>query len=120
MQIITIPALGAVKLSALFYYYRIFCPHKTGPTRLIIISAIVIVVLWTLCNLCVAVFACGTNVKLFFGAPSDRCINILLWLYTLSITDLITDVMVLVLPIPLVGLFIPSLRCETGASLIVT
>jgi hypothetical protein len=106
MQIITIPALGAVKLSALFFYYRIFCPHKNGPTRLVIFSVILIVILWTLFNLCVAVFACGTNVKLFFGGPSAKCINILLWLYTLSITDLITDVMVLVLPIPLVSFLI--------------
>jgi hypothetical protein len=107
MYLICIPALGCIKLSVLFFYHRIFCPQKIGLARIFIIMMMCIVVLWAVGFWFANLLACKGNFSAWWGSPVDlitKCVKTLELTYSLSITDFITDAIVLLIPLPLVRL----------------
>ncbi|KAB8290714.1 hypothetical protein EYC80_008353 [Monilinia laxa] len=104
MYVITIPALGLIKLSVLFFYHRIFCPQQTGKSRIIIITMMVLVGLWNLAFWFSFIFACRGHFSAWWGSTIDlisQCVATFNLLYALSITDFVTDAIVLLIPLPL-------------------
>ena len=99
-------SFGMIKLSITFYYRRIFLVARATLFDWITKVAIAIVLLWTIACLFAFIFSCGTHVFANCSSTQD-------WLkyYTPSndansafiISDLITDVMVLALPLPIVS-----------------
>lgn len=107
MYLICIPALGCIKLSVLFFYHRIFCPQEIGLARIFIIMMMCIVVLWAVGFWFANLLACKGNFSAWWGSPVDlitKCVKTLELTYSLSITDFITDAIVLLIPLPLVRL----------------
>jgi len=68
MLVLSTPALGCVKMSALFLYHRIFCPQRTGIARTVIIAMMVLVSLWTMGFGFTVIFPCKAD----FSACGDQ------------------------------------------------
>lgn len=96
---------GFLKLSVVYFYRRIFVTKSWSTFDTVTKIATIIVVLWTLINFLIQVFSCGTRFKYQWRATfvDARCLNFLKQLNALMITDFLTDVLVLVLPFPIVG-----------------
>lgn len=98
-------AYGIIKLSITLYYRRIFVGVKGTLFDWISKIAIMIVVLWAIACLFSSILSCGThffanwssyqNTALHYGAINDVT-------STYVVSDLITDVMILCLPLPVV------------------
>lgn len=104
--ILMVLAFGLIKLSITFYYRRIFVIARGVLFDWITKAAITVVVLWTVGCLSGFIFSCGTHIsanwsnfediKMYCG-PSLDVEN------AFVVSDLITDVMVLCLPLPVVS-----------------
>ncbi|KAK3318819.1 hypothetical protein B0H66DRAFT_622940 [Apodospora peruviana] len=91
-------AFGLVKLSILFFYRRIF-PSATFK----VLSSILIglVCIWTVGFLFAYMFRCGTNFWALWAPLKDlveKCYDGTPMFYTLTISDVVTDLMILSLP----------------------
>jgi hypothetical protein len=105
MYLICILALGLIKMSLLTFYYRIFCPHKSGAAHIIIIIMMVVVALWTVAFFFIYLFICEGHFSAFWGSTERlqaKCIYTLLVTYCFTVSDVVTDCLVLVIPLPLV------------------
>jgi hypothetical protein len=91
-----------VKMTFLFQYYRILSIQKF---RKILTAATVFVGCWSLSQVFVQIFIC-TPIKAFWdseAAKTGKCIpNILHW-YINAGGNILTDIMVLVLPLPIIS-----------------
>ncbi|KAF9741992.1 hypothetical protein PMIN06_006415 [Paraphaeosphaeria minitans] len=103
--VLMLPATGCVKLSTLYLYRRIF-PVETMRTFNILSNLLVVVcALWTIAFLFSNVFGCGIHFQCSwasFQEISTCCTDKFLNRVVLMISDLITDVLIWLLPIPVV------------------
>lgn len=95
-------AFGAIKLSFLFFYRRIF--GMVPGFRVWNNALMVIVVLWSLSFLLADVFICGSDFALNFSLDADRqqaqCGDRGGSLLAFAVTSVATDIAVIVLPLP--------------------
>ncbi|KAL9604225.1 MAG: hypothetical protein Q9219_000623 [cf. Caloplaca sp. 3 TL-2023] len=101
--------LGTIKLSILFFYRRIFQGQTFSLISWVLIT---LVVLWTLGFSILGVFACGTHFARYLDkSDSTRyCANGKVALLVSCISDVVLDIAILVLPIPLVAVVAGILR----------
>ena len=91
--------LAAIKVSILLLYHRIF-PQRWFRLVLIIVGCILIV--WGLVGLLVQIFQCWPIKTQWDPSVAGHCINYPAYALTLVITNVVTDLVILALPIPLV------------------
>jgi hypothetical protein len=109
--ILMIPANGLIKLSAVFLYRRIFMVSNGSVFGMVSLATAVICALWTVAFEFATIFGCGLNVDyawqpLIYIASCNTNMR----LDALMISDLITDLLVWMLPIPMVW----SLKMKTS------
>lgn len=102
--VLMIPGNGLIKLSALFLYRRIFVVNKNSPFDIITKVMIVICSTWTVGFFLAQIFGCRNH----FGAPFKTLADVAscntnIRLNALMISDLLTDILVWILPIPVVS-----------------
>ncbi|KAI6080727.1 hypothetical protein F4821DRAFT_48967 [Hypoxylon rubiginosum] len=98
-------ALGCTKVSFLFFYRRLFVVNKRSSNNVFLIGMIMFVFLWMVGFFLTFLFQCRLNFWALWTSPtaiaehctSDTPINL-----AFTITDLITDVAILVIPIPII------------------
>lgn len=103
--VIMVPAYGFIKLSVMFFYRRVFVKGTNSRFEQVTKFSIAIVILWTITFFLAEVCKCGAHVPRKWGplieaahcADGDKIAN------GLSVTDFLTDFLVLMLPIPIVG-----------------
>ena len=98
-------AYGILKLSITFYYRRIFVPARGTLFDWTSKVTIAIVVMWTITFFFGGIFNCGTHIFANWGSEQDillYCVNATYFTSALVVSDLITDMIVLCLPLPLV------------------
>ncbi|KAK7965926.1 uncharacterized protein PG986_000203 [Apiospora aurea] len=102
LNILTRSTLGFVKLSALFFYRRLFCTgSKITVFGYLVWITIVVVVLRLLVFELFAAFQCGTGFsELPEGSMPYICSLVLPSSLGLAISDFLLDFWILVLPIP--------------------
>lgn len=94
-----------MKLSLLSFYHRIFGITKSGLYSLVIYAVELVVALWTVAYFFAVLFACNRNFVAWWGLSQEReasCIQINTMMLSLLITDAATDVLIIVLPLPMV------------------
>lgn len=96
-----------IKPSILFFSRRLFCVVKWSAFDIISITYIVIIVMWTVIFFFRFLFDCKTKICMLWAPLSDlqqQCGNPLPFgaLLGLVISDLGTDIMIVVLPLPIV------------------
>ena len=102
----SIPALGCVKLSFLFFYRRVFCVDKKSVAGIVTMTAIVATAAWTISYFFAFFFACGTNFSAWWGSTVSlmtRCVKTFELLFSLAITDFVFDIVIITIPIPFVS-----------------
>ncbi|VUC37523.1 unnamed protein product [Clonostachys rosea] len=101
MVVIEKPAFGAIKLSLLFFYRRIFTIRRSF--RLTNNVLIVIIILWTVAFVLSDLFICGTKLSLSFDADQKlaaaHCGDKGLMLLLFAVTSFLTDISVLIVPL---------------------
>ncbi|KAF3064780.1 hypothetical protein GL218_01902 [Daldinia childiae] len=102
LDVLTNNTLACVKLSALFFYRRIFCAGGKQTTfGAVTWVTIAVVVLWLLVFQFLTGFQCGTHFSaLWDGSYVQYCTTSFPFLYGLVISDFLLDVWILILPIP--------------------
>ncbi|KAI8629703.1 hypothetical protein F5Y19DRAFT_431580 [Xylariaceae sp. FL1651] len=102
LQILPLVSLGLSKTSILCFYRRIFHVHP----RFLVLNTIliVIVVAWATAFFFATVFQCRTPATLWTSFEYARvgCVETLPFYYATSITGFITDLLILVSPLPLI------------------
>ena len=99
------PALGLIKLSIIFFYRRVFMVSKDTKFARISAALAIFILCWTIVFLLVLIFGCGKYVSLHWdplGSFSTQCGNQLAAEVAFVVSDLATDLMILVLPLPMV------------------
>lgn len=111
------PALALVKLSVLLLYNRLFIITKTPKDirNMILTSLIAIIAAWGLSFTCALVFLCRGNFEseIYSDAAvaAVKCNKGLYVGYSFAITDFVTDALILLFPVPLVGFTRPRIGC---------
>ncbi|MCJ1289394.1 hypothetical protein MMC34_000926 [Xylographa carneopallida] len=92
------------KLSALFFYRRVFCVgHYMWYVNFTTITGIVIVSCWLVTFELLAGLECGTHFSaLWDGTYAQYCSLSFRYLYGLTVSDFLLDIWILALPIPIV------------------
>lgn len=99
-------ALGCMKASFLFFYMRVFAIQKQSAIYKLLAGFIVVVVLWAVAFFFAILFECGRQFEVIWGSQSEfqrRCTNTIGLVFTLCITDFISDILIIAIPIPLVS-----------------
>ncbi|KAH7027836.1 uncharacterized protein B0I36DRAFT_364982 [Microdochium trichocladiopsis] len=120
MIVIEKAAFGAVKLSFLFFYRRIF---NVWPTfRRINHALMAIVFAWALAFMISDILICGTHPELIWGYDQTiaraQCGNRGAQLLAFSVTSVATDIAVLTLPIVYIGRLQMSRKSKLAASMV--
>ncbi|XXH03066.1 hypothetical protein Hte_009456 [Hypoxylon texense] len=98
-------ALGCIKASFLFFYMRIFSISKKSPINIFLSVLLVIVAAWSISFFFATLFACRLSFWAVWGSTVDlitQCIESMQLVLALCITDFMTDVIIICIPIPLV------------------
>ncbi|KAL6706563.1 hypothetical protein ACN47E_005319 [Coniothyrium glycines] len=105
LELLQFPALTCTKLSLLFFYKRIFCTPWRRLLRGVFSILIVISILWGLGFFSSMALICGKHIPAFWGPVQDlkaHCPGLHeqeIWLVS---TDVFIDVLIFLVPIPLV------------------
>lgn len=99
---------GLIKTSIVFFYRRIFVAHKRTLFSILTTVVNVVMVLWSLTFVFIIIFPCGKHVDASWGTPAAQEAYCEAIGHTseegLAGSDLILDVVLLILPIPSVRL----------------
>lgn len=99
MQIL---ALALVKLSVLFFYRRIFCVGPMGIFSILTIVMTVVVLLWMSGFFISLIFICRADPAAYWisnASEAAHCVDTGMLHNAYAISDFITDVLILLLPI---------------------
>ncbi|KAI1179135.1 hypothetical protein F4777DRAFT_534454 [Nemania sp. FL0916] len=120
LEIITWPTVGITKISILLMYKRIFATRKFITMTWVLIG---VVVAWTLSFTLAFTFSCIPIQSQWDHSIEYSCINVVALFTTALVTDVVTDFLILILPIykvwglqmalgrkvPLIGIFLLGL-----------
>lgn len=100
-----VPAYGFIKLSVIFFYRRVFVKGTNSRFDKVTKISIAIVILWTITFFFAEVFKCGAYVPKNWGPLIEavHCADPYKISNGLFVSDFLTDFLVLMLPIPIVG-----------------
>ncbi|KAI4865742.1 hypothetical protein F4820DRAFT_418966 [Hypoxylon rubiginosum] len=111
--------LGCTKASFLCFYKRIFSVKQ--PTNILLITLIVFIALWSAGFFFTTLFQCGSNIWATWGTEQElltHCLSSWPLALSFSVTDLITDVVIISIPVPLIWQLKLSTGKKLGASLV--
>ena len=104
IQLMQILALGLIKIAALSFYRRIFCPLKPSILNTTIWILICLTVTWTITCIITYVAACGSHPSAAWEGNIPYVLycgkNTLPFEEAYAISDFVLDVFVLATPIP--------------------
>ncbi|KAI0157915.1 hypothetical protein GGR52DRAFT_576885 [Hypoxylon sp. FL1284] len=98
-------ALGCLKTSFLFFYMRVFAIQKRSATYKFLVGFIVFVVVWAVTFFFATLFECRLDFDAIWSSHNDfqrRCTQTVPLVFTLCTTDFVTDVAIMIIPIPLI------------------
>ena len=105
-MVISVPTLGAIKLRVVFFYRRIFVidkRHLKDTLNIVYIGILTLVAVWTVSFCFAFMFSCKGHSSAWWTSASSlitNCVNTLELLFAFAISDFVTDIIVIVIPIP--------------------
>ncbi|KAM0805166.1 hypothetical protein BDR22DRAFT_833752 [Usnea florida] len=91
--------LGMIKLSILTFYYRVFI---TPTFRKVVLASITFIALWVLTITIVLALDCRPIAKFWKPLTPGKCFNLVAFSYFTNISNLVTDLWIFFLPIPVI------------------
>ncbi|KAM3075815.1 hypothetical protein ACMFMG_007942 [Clarireedia jacksonii] len=104
-ELLQTPALGFVKLSIILFYRRIFTKNAAPRFNLITWAAIAMIVVWTVSFFFSILFICGTDFEAYWQSTiveKAHCVNTNMLHNAFAISDVVTDILIAILPIPMI------------------
>ncbi|KAI1868448.1 uncharacterized protein JN550_006364 [Neoarthrinium moseri] len=98
-------ALGFTKASFVCFYRRIFAVNRSSKTNIFLVGMIVFIIIWMAAFFFAFLFQCRLNFWALWTSPIailEHCVSDTPINFALTITDVVTDVIILITPIPLV------------------
>lgn len=95
-QIVYLLALGTIKISVLYFYLRIFGTH--GRTRILVFATMALVAMWLIAYVFTAIFLCTPIRKQWMPLIDGKCGDQLAMDESMVITNIITDIIIMLLP----------------------
>ena len=119
-------SLALIKVSFLLFYRVVFVYDKWrffDPRNLIINSMIGIVILWDLGFSLTLLSACRADFRAHWSTTTTKeltakCINTFLMMWALSISDFITDLIILLIPLPMIWKLRLPMSRKIGVSIV--
>ena len=111
---VAIMAFGAIKLSVVLLYRRIFVGSLFNRYSLIMCA---LIILWSASFLFTSAFACGTNIAYLWRGPAtmkEYCLDVGAVNLGFGVSDVSIDIMILVTPIPIVWKLKMSMANKIG------
>ncbi|CAH0017985.1 unnamed protein product [Clonostachys rhizophaga] len=99
------PCLGLIKTSFLFLYKRIFTSEYSSAWNHTLNAAIAFTLLWTVAFFGAHIFECGTHFYAIWGDAEsylEYCTRIPQLVFAFCLTDLLTNLIIALIPIPLI------------------
>lgn len=112
-QILAVLALGLIRLSILFFYRRLFLVHSRSRFDSMSKILLWIVAAWTVIFFFLVIFYCGLDFpiqNMIGGGYGPQCLNITGLLVGFAVTDIVLDLVIWILPMPMVSLPFPVLH----------
>ncbi|CRG86468.1 hypothetical protein PISL3812_03474 [Talaromyces islandicus] len=100
LDAVAVWTLGLVKLSALFFYRRIFCNGPRDAFHVINIVSIVVVCLWIITFFTLNFSICGPHLTSLWDGGIPKCSRLHSYLEATAISDVILDFWIICLPLP--------------------
>ncbi|KAI0975161.1 plasma membrane protein Pth11-like protein [Xylaria arbuscula] len=97
--------LGFIKASFLTFYMRIFSVNNRDWRHNLLLGMICFIALWATAFFFAQLFGCRLNFYAYWRSTNDfltKCVHTEQLFLTLSITDFITDVVLIIIPLPLI------------------
>lgn len=107
-----IPALAAVKMSFVFFYRRIFITGHNNVFPWISMAVIVVTVVWSLGYFFSFLFLCPGHPSAYWSALiniKEHCLDTMKLHNAYGISDVILDIIIILLPIP----WVRGIHCST-------
>lgn len=99
--------LGAIKLSFVFFFRRIFVVNKSSRFAHVTTAMIVVISLWIVAFFFGFLLACKDHTSIWWNAASQNsCFNFLAFENGFALSDSLMDVMIMAMPVPMVGSFL--------------
>ena len=122
-DIFAVLCMGLTKISALFFFRRVFFTgHKREIFNYIAIASIGVVSLWMIAFLIMSFFECGTHISAEWTSDTKiaakYCTHNYPVLEGLAISDFLLDFWILILPIPKVRCYPISLEASFNRKMI--
>nr|AUW30967.1 putative GNAT-family acetyltransferase [Cladonia uncialis subsp. uncialis] len=109
--------LGAIKLSFVFFFRRIFVVNKSSRFAHVTTAMIVVISLWIVAFFFGFLLACKDHTSIWWNAASQNsCFNFLAFENGFALSDSLMDVMIMAMPVPMVW----RLHMTTGRKIAVT
>jgi hypothetical protein len=119
---VVIAAYGMIKLSIILYYKRIFVVDKGNwrdKRNAFLNFLFIVILLWAIAFCFAQFFSCKGNISNAWNTTKSlatKCINTRKQAFAFATSDFITDVIILVVPIPMIW----KLRLPTGRKVAIT
>ncbi|KAI1772959.1 hypothetical protein F4818DRAFT_129498 [Hypoxylon cercidicola] len=110
-------ALGCMKASFLFFYMRVFAIQKQSFIFKFLAGFITFVVIWAVTFFFTTLFECGRDFGAIWDSQNEfqrRCTNTMNLVFALCISDFVTDILIIAIPVPLVLRLNLSTRQKVG------
>ena len=99
--------LGAIKLSFVFFFRRIFVVNKSSRFAYVTTAMIVIISLWIIAFLFGFLLACKDHTSTWWDAATQNsCFNFLAFENGFALSDSLMDFMIMAMPVPMVSFFL--------------
>ena len=105
VELMQVLALSCVKLSCMFFYRRVFRAGGTKIFDAMMFSVVAVIVIWTVSFFFALPFGCRLHFDYLWTSLANeaKCVKSLELQNGFAISDVITDFLVLIFPIPLVS-----------------
>lgn len=117
MEILQVPALGLVKSSFILLYRRVFTKRTAPVFNMISWLVLAVVVSWALAFFFSLVFMCGTDFSAYWTSTEvekARCVDTNALHNAFAISDFLTDLLIVLLPLPMVCPFSDGLASTSS------
>ncbi|KAI2465644.1 hypothetical protein F4781DRAFT_408416 [Annulohypoxylon bovei var. microspora] len=98
-------ALACMKASFLYFYVRVFAIQKHSAINKLLIGCIILIAAWAVAFFFATLFECDHNFWRIWNSETEfeeRCSYTINLVLILCITDFVTDVFIILIPVPLV------------------
>ncbi|CAG8956466.1 hypothetical protein HYFRA_00003851 [Hymenoscyphus fraxineus] len=104
-ELLQVPAMGLIKLSLLFFYRRVFTKSVARTFNIVSWVVIFIVITWTVSFFFSLVFICGTDFDAYWQSTvieKAHCVDTSKLHNAFAISDVVTDFIIICLPMPMI------------------